>query len=79
MKKYTNGKELLRPSITRFATNFIALESIIRQKDNLKALFTSDDYKATSFGKMKTGPPSDVKILIMGKDFWKKGNQVLNV
>ena len=41
MKKFTNGKELLRPGITRFATNFIALESIVRQRNNLRNIFES--------------------------------------
>ncbi|KAK5770389.1 hypothetical protein PVK06_046539 [Gossypium arboreum] len=41
MKRYTQGRELLRPWITRFATNFIALESIVRNKQALKEMVTS--------------------------------------
>ncbi|MBA0788200.1 hypothetical protein Gotri_026155 [Gossypium trilobum] len=32
MKKYTQGKQILRPVLTRFATHFIQLEEITRQK-----------------------------------------------
>ncbi|KAE8667534.1 hypothetical protein F3Y22_tig00112402pilonHSYRG00320 [Hibiscus syriacus] len=32
MKKYTHGKKILRPTLTRFATDFIQLEEITRQK-----------------------------------------------
>ncbi|KAK8997916.1 hypothetical protein V6N11_012452 [Hibiscus sabdariffa] len=32
MKKYTNGKQILQPAFTRFATHFIQLEEITRQK-----------------------------------------------
>ncbi|KAK8593274.1 hypothetical protein V6N12_045357 [Hibiscus sabdariffa] len=32
MKKYTNGKQILQPALTRFATHFIQLEEITRQK-----------------------------------------------
>lgn len=29
MKKFTDGRDIIRPGITRFATNFIALESLL--------------------------------------------------
>nr|KJB09145.1 hypothetical protein B456_001G125800 [Gossypium raimondii] len=32
MKKYTQGKQILRPALTRFATHFIQLDEITRQK-----------------------------------------------
>ncbi|XP_061359929.1 uncharacterized protein LOC133303974 [Gastrolobium bilobum] len=34
------GREILRPAPTRFATNFIALQSILAQKDALRAMLT---------------------------------------
>ncbi|KAF1858857.1 hypothetical protein Lal_00045168 [Lupinus albus] len=40
MMQFTHGKEILRPTPTRFATNFIALQSILAQKDALRALVT---------------------------------------
>ncbi|XP_019430825.1 PREDICTED: uncharacterized protein LOC109338134 [Lupinus angustifolius] len=41
MRKHTGGTEILRPASTRFATNFIALQSILVQKDTLRAMVTS--------------------------------------
>ncbi|XP_019418561.1 PREDICTED: uncharacterized protein LOC109329345 [Lupinus angustifolius] len=38
LMEFTNGKKILCPSPTRFATNFIALQSILAQKDALRAL-----------------------------------------
>ncbi|XP_025652305.1 uncharacterized protein [Arachis hypogaea] len=35
-----SGREILRPAPTRFATNFIALQSILAQKDPLRAMLT---------------------------------------
>ncbi|KAG8500607.1 hypothetical protein CXB51_002656 [Gossypium anomalum] len=32
MKKYTQGKQILRPALTRFSTHFVQLEEITRQK-----------------------------------------------
>ncbi|KAK5785655.1 hypothetical protein PVK06_040258 [Gossypium arboreum] len=41
MKKYTQGKQILRPALTRFATHFIQLEEITRQKQGLREMFSS--------------------------------------
>ena len=45
MRKFTGGKEILRPAPTRFATNFIALQSILAHKDELRAMMTSSKGK----------------------------------
>ncbi|XVF37221.1 hypothetical protein REPUB_Repub19eG0127900 [Reevesia pubescens] len=39
LKKYTNGKQILHHALTRFATHFIQLEEITRQKQGLKEMF----------------------------------------
>ncbi|XVE93036.1 hypothetical protein REPUB_Repub01dG0155400 [Reevesia pubescens] len=36
LEKYTNGKQILRPALTRFATHSIQLEEIMRQKQGLR-------------------------------------------
>jgi len=41
MRKFTGGKEILRPAPTCFATNFIVLQSILVHKDELRAMVTS--------------------------------------
>ncbi|KAG8501725.1 hypothetical protein CXB51_003899 [Gossypium anomalum] len=38
IKKYTQGKQILQPALTRFATHFIQLEEITRQKQGLREL-----------------------------------------
>ncbi|XP_057734119.1 uncharacterized protein LOC130949409 [Arachis stenosperma] len=40
MRKFTSGREKLRPAPTHFATNFIALQSILAQKDALRDMLT---------------------------------------
>jgi hypothetical protein len=40
MRKFTGGKEILRSAPTNFATNFIALQSILAHKDELRAMVT---------------------------------------
>ncbi|KAE8733064.1 hypothetical protein F3Y22_tig00001644pilonHSYRG00518 [Hibiscus syriacus] len=39
MTKYTQGKQILRPALTRFATHFIQLEEITRQKQDKHETF----------------------------------------
>jgi hypothetical protein len=39
MRIYTEGKELVCPVVTRFATNLISLQSVADQKENIKRMF----------------------------------------
>ncbi|GJR72913.1 putative zinc finger, BED-type containing protein [Tanacetum coccineum] len=43
MRKFTNQRNLHRPAITRFATSFITLLQIYKQKDNLRKMITSQE------------------------------------
>ncbi|XP_075474206.1 uncharacterized protein LOC142505208 [Primulina tabacum] len=45
MKTFTNDRELLRPGITRFATEFISIESLVRHTSDLKRLCTSAEWE----------------------------------
>ncbi|XP_020961155.1 uncharacterized protein LOC110263732 [Arachis ipaensis] len=51
MRKFTDGQEILRPAPTRFATNFIALQSILAQKDPLRAMVTSKEFTSSAYSK----------------------------
>nr|XP_034903226.1 uncharacterized protein LOC118040408 [Populus alba] len=51
MRKFTGGKEILRPAPTRFATNFIALQSILAHKDQLRAMVTSREWVSSAYAK----------------------------
>ncbi|XP_061341822.1 uncharacterized protein LOC133288137 [Gastrolobium bilobum] len=70
MIKFTGGKEILRPDPTRFATNFIALQSILAQKDALREMVTSRDWISSAYSK-------DVKAKkfveqVLDSKFWKQ-------
>ncbi|XP_025651956.1 uncharacterized protein [Arachis hypogaea] len=51
MRQFTGGREILRPAPTRFATNFIALQSILAQKDALRAMVTSREWTSSAYSK----------------------------
>lgn len=42
--KNTWGKELIKPTITRFATKFLTLHFLISEKDNLRKMFSFDEW-----------------------------------
>ncbi|KAK5812534.1 hypothetical protein PVK06_027969 [Gossypium arboreum] len=69
MKKYTQGKQILQPALTRFATHFIQLEEIIRQKQGLIEMFNSKEFKESKWGQQKSGPAYKAKKIVLGKDF----------
>jgi hypothetical protein len=51
MRKFTKGKEIPRSAPTRFATNFIALQSILAHKDELRAMVTSREWVSSAYAK----------------------------
>ena len=48
MRTFTKNHELLRPAITRFATSFLTLESLYKQKQALIAMFSSEKWCESS-------------------------------
>ncbi|XP_012853841.1 PREDICTED: uncharacterized protein LOC105973363 [Erythranthe guttata] len=59
-------REIIRPGATRFATTFIALQSLYAHKDDLQALVVSPDYK--QYLKMQKG--REVKQIVLDENFW---------
>ena len=45
MKVFTKDKDLLRPRITHFSTEFISLESLIRYEVDLKRMCTTNEWR----------------------------------
>ena len=48
MRKQTNGKEMLHPAPAHFATNVIALQSILPQKYALQVMVTSKEWTSSA-------------------------------
>lgn len=51
MRKYTNGNDLVRPRVTRFASYFLTLQSILGAIPHLKQMFVSDAWLFTTYSK----------------------------
>ncbi|XP_057425784.1 uncharacterized protein LOC130719161 [Lotus japonicus] len=70
MRKHTNNREILRPAPTRFATNFIALQSILAQMDPLRAMVVDKEWTTSTYAR-------DTKVKkfveqVLNSGFWKK-------
>ena len=55
MRKHNEQKELSRPGVTRFATNFLTLKSLLDSKGGLRHMFVSEEWIASSYAKTTAG------------------------
>jgi hypothetical protein len=70
MRKNTENMELLRHAITRFATHFMALQSMASQSNNLQKMFASNEWNASQWAHRQDG--KDTKKKVNDPTFWKK-------
>ncbi|KAG8661952.1 hypothetical protein MANES_01G049815v8, partial [Manihot esculenta] len=68
MKKFIDNRDIIRPDITRFATNFIALESIVRYRVGLRNIFESEQWMTSKYGQATSGPAHEAKKIVLGLD-----------
>ncbi|XP_028755565.1 uncharacterized protein LOC114714940 [Neltuma alba] len=68
-RKYSKGKELARPAVTRFATAYLTLSCILQQKNALRTMFASDDWTSSTFASKSDG--KQVVDMVFGDSrFW---------
>ncbi|XP_059074240.1 uncharacterized protein LOC131874613 [Cryptomeria japonica] len=77
MRKHTNGKDLVRPGVTRFASHFITLQSILSAIPHLKQMFVSDAWLGSAYSKR----PEAEKIvtIVFDEGFNKSGEELTAV
>lgn len=69
MSKYTK-RNLARPAMTRFATGYLTLKSLLMCKNRIRKMFTSDEWFRCSFSKTMVG--KEVQEIVFGDaKFWK--------
>ena len=84
MKKFTNGRDIIRPGITRFATNFYSLESLVKKKSALREMWESREWLNSRLGRSKEDAAITVRQLIVSSTkqaeaFWKHADEVLKL
>ncbi|XP_010524605.1 PREDICTED: uncharacterized protein LOC104802620 [Tarenaya hassleriana] len=73
--EFTQGQELLRPSVTRYASGFATLQSLMDHRVSLRGLFHSNGWMSSPAAKSDGG--REVEKIISNASFWKKVQYVL--
>ena len=68
LRKFTRERELVRASVTRFATAYLTLLRIHKQKTNLRKMFTLEDWTTSKWAKEAIGKRAIATILM--PTFW---------
>ena len=71
------GGHIVRPGATQFATNYIALDSLLKKKAGLKTLFTSDEWNEHPLNRTQIG--RHVESLILNHTFWARVTKVCGI
>jgi hypothetical protein len=69
MRHFTEGKEIVRPGVTRFASNYLTLDSIQEKKDQLRKMVVHSRWDSLKDVKSKKGKNAIATIL--NPSFWK--------
>ncbi|KAH1148002.1 hypothetical protein GYH30_042913 [Glycine max] len=77
MKKFTNGRDLIRPGMTRFATTYLTLACLHELKASLTNMFIFEEWKTSKFGTSQEG--RKVQNVALDSQFWKNITMCLKV
>ncbi|KAL5161820.1 hypothetical protein HKD37_07G019042 [Glycine soja] len=77
MKKFTNGRDLIRPGMTRFATAYLTLACLHELKASLMSMFSSEEWKTSKFGTSQE--ERKVQNMALDSRFWKNVIMCLKV
>ncbi|GJZ07223.1 putative transcription factor/ chromatin remodeling BED-type(Zn) family protein [Tanacetum coccineum] len=77
MRKFTKCKDIVRPGVTRFATSFLTLQSLMEKKEKLRLMFTSDEWTQSKWAKTKNEKLA--YSIVMSPSFWNGVNLCLKV
>ena len=67
LRKMNEAREILKPGITRFATHFVALESLCRAKANIMQRWASTEYVKSNFSRQPLA--RRVQQIVLKEDF----------
>ena len=77
LEYFTEGKEVVRPGVTRFASYFLTLNSIQEKKDQLRKMVVHSRWDSLKDAKSKKGKEATATIL--SPAFWKDVKLMLAV
>ena len=71
------GGDIVRPGATRFATNYIALEILLKKMADLKKIFISDEWASHKLSRSTIG--HDVEVLMFDHTYWEKVSKLVSI
>ncbi|KAG5091249.1 hypothetical protein JHK82_050027 [Glycine max] len=77
LRNFTNKRELVRHAITRFATSYLTLERLHKEKANIRKMFTFDEWTLNKLSKEPKGKKA-AKVVLM-PSFWNSVVYTLKV
>lgn len=77
MRHFSSGKEIIRPGVTRFASAYLTLESLLEKKDQLRKMVVDGRWDKLREVKSKKGKVATATMMSMA--FWKDLKLCLNV
>lgn len=69
-KEFTGGQELLRPSVTKCASGFTTMQSLLDHRFDLKRMFQSNKWRSSRFAKLEDG--KEAEKIVLNASFWKR-------
>ena len=67
----------MRPGVTTFATNYIAVESLLKKRVDLKKIFISDEWASHKLS--KTTVAREVEGLLFNHPYWEKVSNLVSI
>jgi len=77
MRTYTNDRELRRLAVTRFATHFLTLQSLLQCQYELKQMFVSGEWRDCRYSRREDGRA--IGRLVYSDSFWEGVEEVCSV
>ena len=77
MRSFTKKRDIVRPGVTRFASSFLSLESLVEKKDGLRQMFTSGEWEKCKWANTVKG--REAYSTMVSLSFWNGVNLCLKV
>ena len=68
MRSFTKKRDIVRPGVTRFASSFLTLQSLMEKKAQLRTMFTSSEWDECKWSKTVKGKAAYATVMSIA--FW---------
>ena len=71
------GGDIVRPRATRIATNYIALDNLLKKRVDLKKIFISNEWASHKLSRTEVG--HEVERLMFDHEYWEKVEKLVSI